>query len=69
MHIEFRAEFFNTFNHTQFVATSGLGSPGTGTCVTSGPGESCAGVPGSSFGLITVARDPRIGQVALKFNF
>jgi hypothetical protein len=69
MHIEFRAEFFNVFNHTQFVATSGLGSPGTGTCVTSGPGESCAGVPGSSFGIITVARDPRIGQVALKFNF
>jgi hypothetical protein len=69
MHIEFRAEFFNTFNHAQFIATSGLGSPGTGTCVTSGPGQSCAGVPGSSFGIITVARDPRIGQVALKFNF
>jgi Carboxypeptidase regulatory-like domain/TonB dependent receptor len=69
VHIEFRAEFFNLFNHTQFVATSGLGSPGTGTCVTSGPGESCAGVPGSSFGIITVARDPRIGQVALKFSF
>jgi len=69
MHIEFRAEFFNTFNHAQFIATSGLGSPGTGTCVTSGPGQSCAGVPGSSFGIITVARDPRIGQVALKVNF
>ena len=69
MHIEFRAEFFNVFNHTQFIATSGAGNPGTGTCVTSGPGQSCAGVPGSSFGIITVARDPRIGQVALKLNF
>jgi hypothetical protein len=69
MHVEFRAEFFNVLNHTQFIATSGAGNPGTGTCVTSGPGESCAGVPGSSFGIITVARDPRIGQVALKFNF
>ena len=69
MHIEFRAEFFNVLNHTQFIATSGAGNPGTGTCVTSGPGESCAGVPGSSFGIITVARDPRIGQVALKFSF
>jgi hypothetical protein len=69
MHVEFRAEFFNVLNHTQFIATSGLGSPGTGTCVTSGPGQSCAGVPGSSFGIITVARDPRIGQVALKFSF
>lgn len=69
MRLEFRSEFFNTFNHTQFVATSGLGNPGTGTCVTSGPAENCAGVPGSSFGIITVARDPRIGQVALKLTF
>ena len=68
MHVEFRAEFFNVFNHTQFVATSGLGSPSTGTCVTSGPGEPCGG-PGSPFGYITTARDPRIGQVALKFVF
>jgi hypothetical protein len=68
MHFEFRAEFFNVFNHTQFVATSGLGSPSTGTCVTSGPGQPCGG-PGSSFGIITTARDPRIGQVALKFIF
>ena len=68
MHVEFRAEFFNVFNHTQFVATSGLGSPSTGTCVTSGPGEPCGG-PGSRFGYITTARDPRIGQVALKFVF
>jgi hypothetical protein len=68
MHFEFRAEFFNAFNHTQFVATSGLGSPSTGTCVASAPGQSCAG-PGSSFGIITTARDPRIGQLALKFIF
>jgi len=69
MHLEFRAEFFNVFNHAQFVGTSGLGTPGTGTCVTAGPGQSCADVPGSSFGLITTARDPRIGQLALKFLF
>ena len=68
LHFEFRAEFFNAFNHTQFVATSGLGSPSTGTCVASGPGESCSG-PGSSFGIISSARDPRIGQLALKFIF
>jgi hypothetical protein len=69
MHLEFRAEFFNVFNHSQFVATSALGSAGTGTCVTSGPGQSCAGVPGSSFGIISSARDPRIGQIALKLTF
>ena len=68
MRFEFRAEFFNVFNHTQFVATSGIGSPSTGTCVATAPGQSCAG-PGSSFGLITTARDPRIGQLALKFLF
>ena len=64
MHFEFRAEFFNTFNHAQFVTSSG-----TGTCVTGGPGRSCAGVPGSGFGIISTARDPRIGQLALKFLF
>jgi hypothetical protein len=69
MHLEFRSEFFNLFNHAQFIATSGIGNAGTGTCVTSGPGQSCAGVPGSSFGIITVARDPRIGQLALKLSF
>ncbi|MGA2857902.1 MAG: TonB-dependent receptor [Candidatus Sulfotelmatobacter sp.] len=68
VHFEFRAEFFNTFNHAQFVATSGFGTPSTGTCVASSPGQSCAG-PGSSFGIISTARDPRIGQVALKFVF
>jgi hypothetical protein len=68
VHFEFRAEFFNTFNHAQFVATSGLGTPSTGTCVSSAPGQSCSG-PGSSFGIISAARDPRIGQVALKFIF
>jgi len=67
-HFEFRAEFFNAFNHAQFVATSGLGNPSTGTCVSSAPGQSCSG-PGSSFGIISTARDPRIGQVALKFIF
>ncbi len=69
MHLEFRAEYFNVFNHSQFVATSALGSAGTGTCVTSGPAQSCGGVPGSSFGIISSARDPRIGQIALKLTF
>ena len=70
LHLEFRAEYFNVFNHSQFVATSALGSAATGTCITSGPGQSCTPVPGvSSFGIISSARDPRIGQVALKFVF
>ncbi len=55
MKVQFRAEFFNVFNHAQFIA------PSLGT----GPGT----INSSTFGLITQARDPRIGQLALKFLF
>jgi hypothetical protein len=48
--VEFRAEFFNIFNHTQFLNPSGNFS-------------------NSSFGVVTSARDPRIGQLSLKFVF
>ena len=45
--LEFRAEFFNVFNHAQFNNPSGNFSSGT-------------------FGIVTSARDPRIGQLSLK---
>jgi len=48
MAVEFRAEFFNAFNHTQFNNPSGNFSS-------------------STFGVVTTARDPRIGQMSLKF--
>ena len=48
--LEFRAEFFNIFNHTQFANVQG-------------------NVNASNFGQATTARDPRIGQLALKFAF
>ncbi len=47
---EFRAEFFNVFNHANFYNPNGT-------------------VNSSLFGVITTARDPRIGQLALKINF
>jgi hypothetical protein len=48
--LQFRAEFFNIFNHAQFLTPSGiLGS--------------------STFGLVTAAAPPRIGQLSLKLNF
>jgi hypothetical protein len=47
---EFRAEFFNTFNHANFYNPNGT-------------------VNSSLFGMITRARDPRIGQLALKISF
>jgi hypothetical protein len=48
MAVEFRAEFFNLFNHTQFNNPAGNFSSG-------------------QFGQVTSARDPRIGQLAMKF--
>jgi hypothetical protein len=47
---QFRAEFFNIFNHAQFTNPSG-------------------NINSSSFGMVLSARDPRIGQVALKILF
>ena len=51
--LEFRAEFFNAFNHTQFVG-------GVDGNILDGP---------SSFGGIFGAAAPRIGQLAGKFYF
>lgn len=48
--LEFRAEFFNIFNHAQFQTPSGE-------------------INSSTFGVVTGAEDPRIGQVAVKFHF
>jgi hypothetical protein len=45
--LQFRAEFFNIFNHTQFNNPSG-------------------NYNSSTFGVVTSARDPRIGQLSVK---
>jgi hypothetical protein len=45
---EIRGEFFNIFNHAQFINPSG-------------------NITNGSFGNVTQARDPRIGQVSAKF--
>jgi hypothetical protein len=48
--VQFRAEFYNAFNHAQFLNPSG-------------------DFLSSYFGFVSSARDARIGQVAIKFNF
>lgn len=53
---DFRVEFFNVFNHTQFGNPSGD--------INSGPPNGPSG-----FGAVTSANDPRIGQGAIKINF
>ena len=47
---ELRGEFFNMFNHAQFLNPVG-------------------NFIASNFGQVTAARDPRIGQVSVKFLF
>jgi len=49
MNLQFRAEWFNIFNHAQFLTPSGILS--------------------GSFGQVTQAASPRIGQLSLKLNF
>jgi hypothetical protein len=49
--LQFRAEFFNAWNHTQFGSPQGQ--------ISNNP----------TFGVITGANAPRIGQVAMKFFF
>jgi len=51
--LELRLETFNTFNHTQFDGASSVNGNFTS----------------SSFGQVTSAAAPRIGQIAAKFNF
>lgn len=60
LRIQFRAEFFNSFNHTNPLD----------------PGVSLGGTPNSivsassgGFGSIRAAADPRIAQLALKILF
>ena len=48
--LQFRAEFFNLFNHPQW---SGVG----------------ATLGSATFGQVTSARDPRIGQLGLRLLF
>jgi hypothetical protein len=56
MRLEFRAEFFNVLNHPNFGLPDNFQQDGD-------PAQ------GGSFGVISSAAQPRIGQLALKFSF
>jgi len=60
MRLEFRADFYNLFNHTQFNAVSGNCG---GNIV---PGNPCSNV---SFGSVLSVQPSRIGQLSLKLLF
>jgi hypothetical protein len=57
MNLQFRAEFFNVFNHTQFLNPIGI------------TGFSGGVATSASFGQVAGAASPRIGQLSLKLNF
>ena len=72
MALEFRAEGFNVFNHTQF-SLAGLDAPISMTCTgganNSAGDPSCLGAGGATFGEINTAHLARILQFSLKFIF
>jgi hypothetical protein len=63
INIQFRAEFFNIFNRANFLTPSNLSSTGYSA------GSLGDALSGGGFGDILAARDPRIGQLALKVIF
>ena len=58
--LQFRAEFFNTFNHPQF------NNPSAGCGLTANSVEVSSA---SSFGIISESVNPRLIQFALKYSF
>jgi hypothetical protein len=63
--LEFRAEFFNIFNHANFL-NPGVTNNGDGIFAGGAPGTN---INSSSFGEITGTYDPRIIQLALRLSF
>jgi outer membrane receptor protein involved in Fe transport len=63
--LEFRAEFFNIFNHANFL-NPGVTNNNNGTYSGGGAGVN---INSSAFGQITSTYDPRIIQLALRLSF
>lgn len=62
--LQFRSEFFNLFNHAQFLTPSGIVGY---TNITPGPNPT--GTPSASFGTVTNTLPMRVVQLSLKLLF
>ena len=63
--LQFRAEFFNVWNHTQWIGNQSLGGISrTAKFTKTGELDTT-----SDFGQVTGAYDPRTVQLALKLTF
>ena len=62
MTLQFRAEMYNIFNHAQFTGVNGNFSSGL-PIISNGVNT------GGTFGMVTSAASPRIGQLSLKLLF
>lgn len=68
--LQFRAEMFNAFNHTNFVGfNNNLQFDGVQTLSSGAPNPNFGRPTNGSFGRLTAAQDPREIQFGLKFNF
>jgi hypothetical protein len=71
LNLQFRAELFNIWNHAQFIAPGAIGlssySCQPPSCTNPALGPLTSSTP--TFGTITQAAPPRIGQLSLKLNF
>src|SRR5262249_49884362 len=63
--LEFRAEFFNIFNHANFLDPRVINN-GDGTFAGGAPG---ANINSAAFGQVTGTYDPRIIQFGLRLSF
>ena len=66
--LQFRAEFYNAFNHTQF---SGVDTFALFDCEPSPGVTDCSGAPqvNSEFGQVVSTRQPRVIQLSIRFEF
>ena len=65
--LQFRAEFFNIFNHAQFLAPNGLSNFNNNN-FNNNPGSTPVSTT-TTFGSVRSAAPPRIAQLSLKLNF